>query len=136
MLRRLLLAAPLLALALVLAACGGGSDETAPAAAEPAPSPAASTPVEAEAAATIVDVRTPEEFAAGHVAGAVNIDVQANDFDDRIAELAKDGAYVVYCRSGNRSAQAVERMRAAGFTDLTDGGGLEDMTAAGYALGS
>ncbi|MEZ5100772.1 MAG: rhodanese-like domain-containing protein [Thermoleophilia bacterium] len=130
MLRRLLLAAPVVALAVVLAACGGGASPAAE------PESAVAPPAPPALDATIVDVRTPGEFAAGHVAGAVNIDVQADDFDDRIAELAKDGAYVVYCRSGNRSAQAVERMRAAGFTDLTDGGGLEDMTAAGYALGS
>ena len=84
----------------------------------------------------IVDVRTPEEFAETHVIDAVNVDVQAPDFDERIAELPKDGAYLVYCRSGNRSAQAIERMRALGFTDVEDGGGLDDMESAGYPFTS
>lgn len=122
---------PLLALAAIVlaaAACGGGSTAAEP---ESAVAPPASPATDA----TIVDVRTPEEFAAGHVAGAVNVDVQADDFDARIAELPTDGSYVVYCRSGNRSARAVERMRGLGFTDLADGGGLEDMAAAGYELG-
>lgn len=126
MTRRLVPLLALVAVSLGLAACGGESR------AEPE---SAVAPAAAPADATIVDVRTPEEFAAGHVAGAVNVDVQADDFDARIAELPTDAAYVVYCRSGNRSARAVERMGALGFTELTDGGGLEDMAAAGYALG-
>ena len=53
------------------------------------------------------------------------------DFDTEIAALDPAKTYLVYCRSGNRSAQAVARMRAAGLTAL-DGGGVEDMTAAGW----
>jgi rhodanese-related sulfurtransferase len=81
--------------------------------------------------ATIVDVRTPAEFDDGHLEGAVNIDVQDASFDQRIAELPTDGTYFVYCRSGNRSAAAVERMRELGFTDVVDGGGFEALVAAG-----
>ena len=84
--------------------------------------------------AAVIDVRTPEEYAEGHVEGATNIDVQATDFDDRVAELDRDTTYVVYCRSGNRSAAAAERMREAGLT-VVDGGSLEDMAAAGYPVG-
>jgi rhodanese-related sulfurtransferase len=84
---------------------------------------------------TIIDVRTPAEFAAGHVEGAVNIDVQAATFDSRIAELDKNGTYFVYCRSGNRSATATQRMADAGFTDLTTlDGGLADLGAAGVTV--
>ena len=84
---------------------------------------------------TVVDVRTPAEFAAGHVEGAVNIDVQDASFDSRIAELDKTAAYFVYCRSGNRSATASDRMAAAGFTDLTNlDGGLNDLAAAGVPV--
>ncbi len=85
-----------------------------------------------DAGATVIDVRTPAEFDEGHVEGAVNIDVTAPDFDDRLAEAS----YVVYCRSGSRSADAVARMRDAGFTDVVDGGGLGDMEDAGYPAGS
>jgi rhodanese-related sulfurtransferase len=79
--------------------------------------------------ATIIDVRTPEEFAAGHLEGAVLIDIKDASFDSKIAALDSDAAYIVYCRSGNRSAQAVERMRGAGIDDITDLGSLENASA-------
>ena len=77
----------------------------------------------------ILDVRTPEEFAAGHLDGAVLVDIKDPSFDTKLAALDPSVAYVVYCRSGNRSAQAVERMKAAGFTDLTDLGSLENASS-------
>jgi phage shock protein E len=79
--------------------------------------------------AIIIDVRTPEEFAAGHLDGALLYNVQDPAFDAKIADLDPSIPYVVYCRSGNRSAQAVERMKAAGFTDLTDLGSLENASS-------
>lgn len=83
--------------------------------------------------ARVIDVRTPEEFTQGHVAGAVNISVEASDFATRIGELDRDGRYVVYCRSGRRSAIAAQQMKSAGFTDVADAGGLDALTAAGIA---
>ena len=83
----------------------------------------------------IVDVRTPEEFAEGHLVGAENIDVSADDFDEQVAQLDTDAPVVVYCRTGNRSAEAVERMEGLGFTDLTDLGSLEEASdATGLAI--
>jgi rhodanese-related sulfurtransferase len=82
----------------------------------------------------VIDVRTPAEFEEGHVSGALNIDVEAADFDTRIGELDKDGAYLVYCRSGRRSAIAAERMAAAGFSDIADAGGVVDLAAAGAPI--
>ncbi|WP_341360827.1 rhodanese-like domain-containing protein [Georgenia sp. M64] len=82
---------------------------------------------------TVIDVRTPAEFAEGHVDGAENIDVQSPDFADRIAELDPDGAYVVYCRSGNRSAAAYQAMQDAGFTSVVDAGGFDALVGAGVA---
>ncbi len=79
--------------------------------------------------AIIIDVRTPEEFAAGHLEGAVLIDIKDVSFDSKIAALDPDASYIVYCRSGNRSAQAVERMRGAGIDDITDLGSLENASA-------
>lgn len=73
----------------------------------------------------MVDVRTPAEFAAGHLEGATNIDIEANDFAMKIAKLDKNASYLVYCRSGNRSAQAKSKMSATGFTHVTDGGAME-----------
>lgn len=66
----------------------------------------------------IIDVRTPEEFASGHIAGAVNIPVQAPDFAAQIGALDPAGQYAVYCRSGNRSQPAVQAMEAAGITNI------------------
>jgi rhodanese-related sulfurtransferase len=80
---------------------------------------------------TVIDVRTPSEFAAGRVAGAQNIDVEAADFGSRIAALDKNAPYLLYCRSGRRSAVAAEQMKQAGFTDVVDAGGLDGLVAAG-----
>ncbi len=95
-----------------------------------------------EAAATalrerrlVIDVRTPDEYAAGHIAGAVNRDVQAGDFDQALDHLDPTVAYVVYCHSGRRSAIAAERMRTVGL-DVLDGGGIADMQAGGWTLGA
>ena len=81
--------------------------------------------IEVSSDTVIIDVRTPGEYASGHLDGAVNIDVQSPEFDGLVSALPADGAYVVYCRSGNRSAQAFARMAGLGFTDLTDAGGLD-----------
>jgi rhodanese-related sulfurtransferase len=83
---------------------------------------------------TVIDVRTGDEFAAGHIEGAVNIDVEAGDFTERIAALDPGAAYMVYCRSGRRSAIAASAMKDAGFTRLYDLGGVEDWTALGLPL--
>ena len=86
-----------------------------------------------EPGVVIVDVRTPEEFAAGHLQGAVNLDVSAATFDSQISALDKNVAYAVYCRSGNRSTIAVGKMSDAGFTNLFNfnKGGFAKLAAAG-----
>ncbi len=65
---------------------------------------------------TVVDVRTPAEFAEGHLPGAVNIDINGADFAAQVAALDPDADYAVYCRSGNRSAAAIDVMTSAGVT--------------------
>ncbi|QOV89158.1 rhodanese-like domain-containing protein [Humisphaera borealis] len=73
--------------------------------------------------AVVIDVRSPEEFAAGRVPGAVNIPVTgagSEAFDKRVAEVAKDKTPLVYCRSGNRSAKAVEKLKAMGFRSIIE----------------
>lgn len=77
-------------------------------------------------ASKVIDVRTASEFSEGHVKGARNLDIRNGDFDKALADLDKDAAYSVYCRSGNRSADAVERMRNAGFKNVVDLGALEE----------
>jgi rhodanese-related sulfurtransferase len=62
--------------------------------------------------AIVLDVRTPEEFKAGHVPGAVNIDIGDKEFDKKVAALDKDKTYLVHCARGGRSAKAVERIRS------------------------
>ncbi len=64
---------------------------------------------------TALDVRTPGEFAAGHIPGAINIDIGNPKFASLINSLDKNGEYVVYCRSGIRSAKAAGIMKEAGF---------------------
>lgn len=81
---------------------------------------------------TVIDVRTPEEYAAGHLDGAVNMNVEGPDFSAQIATLDTAGTIAVYCRSGRRSAAAADQMSAAGFTSLVNlDGGLEDLQSAG-----
>jgi rhodanese-related sulfurtransferase len=74
----------------------------------------------------VIDVRTPAEFAEGHLDGAVNIDWQGATFADEIAKFDPAGTYVIYCRSGNRSAQAISAMTEMGFTNLTNAGSVEE----------
>ena len=85
--------------------------------------------IELGADTVIVDVRTPAEYATGHLEGAVNIDFQSPSFDDVVAELDSDADYVVYCQSGNRSAQAVSVMEDADLA-VQDAGGIDDAAQA------
>jgi phage shock protein E len=68
----------------------------------------------------VLDVRTPGEFASGHLPQAQNIDIEAADFATRIAALDKNSTYAVYCHSGNRSGVALDKMAGVGFTHLYD----------------
>ncbi len=68
--------------------------------------------------ATILDVRTPEEFNGGYIKGAVNIDYQGTDFETQINQLDKEKSYFLYCKSGKRSGDALEKMKAAGFKNV------------------
>lgn len=75
--------------------------------------------------ALLLDVRTPEEHAEGHLKGALNIPV--DDLAVRLTELEpKDRPVVVFCRSGFRSSRAAEILREAGFRDVHDLGGMSN----------
>ncbi len=65
---------------------------------------------------TVIDVRTPAEYAEGHLPGALNLDINGADFAAQVAELDPEAEYAVYCRSGNRSAAAIDYMTSAGVT--------------------
>ena len=75
----------------------------------------------------LLDVRRPDEFAGGHLPGAVNIDVTAPDFAQRVAALDKTRPTYVYCRSGARSTRAANQLTQAGFVHISNliGGVLE-----------
>jgi rhodanese-related sulfurtransferase len=77
------------------------------------------------AGAVVVDVRTPAEYAAGHLAGAINVDVESPDFTASISRLDKSGQYLVYCHSGNRAGLATSRMHGLGYTHVTNLGGID-----------
>lgn len=136
---------------LVLAACGGSADDDASQGVGPT-DPSAGTTVESPlpapglvgpddvgaltaAGVTVIDVRTPAEFDEGHLSGATLVDFYEPDFADQIAALDRDGEYLVYCRSGNRSGQAVALMGELGFETVFDlDGGVLAYDAAGLPL--
>lgn len=115
------------AIALIVLAGATGITACSSSSATDTATPAASVNV---AGATIIDVRTPEEYADGHLEGAQNINLQSSTFTAEIGALPKDASYVVYCRSGNRSADAVAQMKAAGFTNVVDAGGVQEASDA------
>ncbi len=70
--------------------------------------------------AILVDVRTPEEFAEGHLKDAVNINFKKRTFPDYINAISKDKPIAIYCRSGNRSGKAALIMQSLGFKNIYD----------------
>ena len=79
-----------------------------------------------ESGYVILDVRTPEEFADKHIPGAINIPNETIGTVE-IPELPnKDQLILVYCRSGNRSKQASEKLVALGYTNIVEFGGIND----------
>ena len=88
-----------------------------------------------EPGVVILDVRTAGEFMGGHLAKAINIDVEGMTFDGDIAKLDKSATYAVYCHSGRRSGIAVGKMKDAGFKNLFNlTNGVLDWQAAGLPL--
>ena len=90
----------------------------------------------AEQGVVLVDVRTPAEFAAGHVQGAINVDVEGATFSAAIAQLDKGATYAVYCHRGRRAGIAADAMTKAGFLHVyrLDGAGIADLQQAGATV--
>lgn len=139
---RRILVTSTLAVGLVLGGCSDGSVESSDstvaitAVAEPG---VVSAQTASELAARddveVIDVRTPEEFEEGHLEGATRIGIADADFRDQLDELDRDGNYLVYCRTDNRSGQAVEVMREMGFDNVWDmDGGVTAWSDAGLPL--
>ena len=125
--RRIAVAAAAAIAVVTLAACGGGN------AVQTVDPSTFATQVQTPGI-TVVDVRTPAEYASGHIQGATNINWEG-DFQSGIANLDKTKTYAVYCHSGNRSAQATQAMADAGFTHIYNlDGGILNWIAAGYPL--
>jgi phage shock protein E len=81
--------------------------------------------------AAVIDVRTPDEVATGHLHGSINIDIRGADFATQMNALDKSKNYVVYCHSGNRAGQAIDWMTQNGFTGkLINAGSVADAAVA------
>ncbi|ABZ77239.1 Rhodanese domain protein [Shewanella halifaxensis HAW-EB4] len=78
-----------------------------------------------EAGALVVDVRTPGEFAQGHLPNAINIPYEQINTEFANKQIAKDRSVVVYCRSGNRSGIANQMLVSEGYTNVYNGGGYQ-----------
>lgn len=130
---------------LFLSACAADTEQSAgsaPPAASVAqhvrvvqPSEAAALLADAPADLVVLDVRTPQEFADSRLPGAVNLDVSSPDFREELASLDRDVPYILYCRSGNRSAQARAMMADLGFSSVTDvAGGIVAWQSTGLPI--
>ncbi len=84
-----------------------------------------------EAGAPVLDVRTGEEYAGGHVAGARNVNVFASDFRERVDDLDRDQTVYVYCASGHRSGRAAKVLEDMGFQRVVNAGGFISLAQAG-----
>jgi rhodanese-related sulfurtransferase len=126
------LTAVIVAATLFLGACGGGSTATDSKTELRTVTEIQEIVESPPADLVVLDIRTAEEFAAGHLVGAINIDYYANDFEDQLAELNLDVPYVMYCNSGNRSSNALPVMDSLGFQEVYElDGGIQAWFGAG-----
>ena len=83
----------------------------------------------------VLDVRTPGEFASGHISNSINIDVETGEFANQVANLDNTKTYAIYCQSGRRSAIAASQMAKLGFTSLYNlNGGIGAWAGAGQTV--
>ena len=116
---------PFLMALLLLAGCGAQSEESAY---RQVNAEEAATMMEEESSYIILDVRTAEEYSEKHIPGAINIPNETIGTED-IPELPdKEQLILVYCRSGNRSKQASEKLVKLGYTNIVEFGGINDWT--------
>jgi rhodanese-related sulfurtransferase len=129
-----LLVALALSATLLIAACGGASSATIRVPGSLAPQVSTSEAAELrDAGAFVLDVREPNEWAAGHIPGATLIPL--GQLAGRASEVPTDRTVLVVCRSGNRSAQGRDILRQSGFSSVTSmAGGMTDWAAAGLPV--
>ena len=82
----------------------------------------------------LVDVRTPEEYAGGHMDNALNINWQDDDFAEQFEAISKDTTIYVYCKKGGRSAKAQKKLISLGFEHVIDLQGGFDAVKAAQAI--
>ena len=116
---------PFLMALLLLAGCGAQSEESTY---RQVNAEEAATMMEEESGYIILDVRTAQEYSEKHIPGAINIPNETIGTED-IPELPdKEQLILVYCRSGNRSKQASEKLVKLGYTNIVEFGGINDWT--------
>ena len=109
----------------LLAGCAAAEQKTAESTWHAISQDEAKRMMEQEKGFLIVDVRTAEEFAEGHIPGAVNVPNESISENSMPQELPdKDQILLIYCRSGNRSRQAAEKLAKTGYTNLYEFGGI------------
>ena len=124
-----------LALLLILAACGGDASGSPTTFRTVSPSEAAEIIGEGRPDLVVLDLRTPEEFNAGHLPGAVNLDFSDPAFAAGLAALDRQAPYVLYCWTGMMSADVREMMRDLGFVEVYEiEGGIVAWVEAGGPL--
>jgi phage shock protein E len=84
--------------------------------------------------AYLIDVRTVEEYQSGHLKHTRNIDYKSPGFGAAISKLNKAKPVYLYCRSGNRSGKALDTLKAKGFKNYYNLGGLEQLKKEGFAV--
>lgn len=85
-------------------------------------------------AGVLLDVRTPAEYQAGHIAGAGNVDFLGGQFAAEFEQYDKSKTYYLYCASGNRSGKAAQLMLDAGFEKAYNVGGFMELASAGFPV--
>ena len=123
----------ILALSVLVTACS--SDTTTQSIELVSPADAAQVIADDPAGLVVLDIRTPEEFNEARLADAIMVDFYADDFADQLDTLDKDVPYVMYCRTGNRSSDAVKTMKDLGFVEVYEiDGGIANWYEQGYPV--
>ena len=118
---------------LLVTACSSGSDTATIELVSP--DEAAQVIDDDPAGLVVLDIRTPEEFNEARLANAINVDYYDADFADQLDGLDKDDPYVMYCRSGNRSSDAVKTMKDLGFVEVYEiDGGIVNWYDSGFPV--
>ncbi len=127
------LLALILALSVLVTACS--SDTRTQSIELVSPADAAQVIADDPAGLVVLDLRTLEEFNEARLADAIMVDFYADDFADQLDNLDKDVPYVVYCRTGNRSSEAVKTMKDLGFVEVHEvDGGIVNWYDQGYPI--